>query len=104
MNFFKQFQDQVKCQDSVFVIAGVTSSVLGREETWNFVKQNWTLLYERFTGGHLLPRLIKVYCVWVSCVKCWCHVSNVGIMCQMLMCCQGVSGSVICQELSCVKC
>ena len=53
-------QDKVRSQDSVFVIAGVTGSVLGREMAWKFVKDNWKKLYERYEGGFLLSRLVKV--------------------------------------------
>ncbi|KAK7112907.1 hypothetical protein V1264_012283 [Littorina saxatilis] len=51
--------DKVRSQDSVFVIAGVTGSVLGRDMAWKFVKENWKKLYERYEGGFLLSRLVK---------------------------------------------
>ncbi|XP_050419267.1 puromycin-sensitive aminopeptidase [Patella vulgata] len=51
--------DKVRSQDSVFVIAGVTGSVKGRQLAWKFVKDNWTKLYDRYRGGFLLARLIK---------------------------------------------
>ncbi|KAK6166547.1 hypothetical protein SNE40_023207 [Patella caerulea] len=51
--------DKVRSQDSVFVIAGVTGSVRGRQLAWKFVKDNWTKLYDRYRGGFLLARLIK---------------------------------------------
>lgn len=51
--------DKVRSQDTVFVIAGVTGSVLGREIGWKFVQDNWTELHKRYQGGFLLSRLVK---------------------------------------------
>ncbi len=53
-------QDAVRSQDTVFVIAGVTGSVQGRELAWKFVKENWTTLHGRYKGGFILARLVKV--------------------------------------------
>ena len=55
-------QDEVRSQDTMFVVGAVTGSVKGRELAWNFVKENWTLLHSRYKGGFLLSRLIKVQC------------------------------------------
>ncbi|KAK2191046.1 hypothetical protein NP493_60g00040 [Ridgeia piscesae] len=49
----------VRSQDTVFVISGVTGSVEGRELTWQFVQDRWTDLHDRYKGGFLLARLIK---------------------------------------------
>jgi puromycin-sensitive aminopeptidase len=51
--------DEVRSQDTVFVIAGTAGTVLGRDLAWKFVCDNWSLLHERFSGGFLLARLIK---------------------------------------------
>ncbi|KAL8585740.1 hypothetical protein ACOMHN_056369 [Nucella lapillus] len=51
--------DKVRSQDSVFVIAGVTGSKLGREMAWDYVKKHWKMLHERYEGGFLLSRLVK---------------------------------------------
>ncbi|GAB1610661.1 puromycin-sensitive aminopeptidase-like [Argonauta hians] len=51
--------DKVRSQDTVFVIAGVTGSVLGREMAWQFVKDNWQFFYQRYQGGALIARLLK---------------------------------------------
>lgn len=51
--------DKVRSQDSVFVIAGVTGSVKGRNMAWKYVQENWDKLHGRYEGGFLLPRLIK---------------------------------------------
>jgi len=53
-------QSEVRSQDTIFVIAGVTYSVDGRDLAWKFVRDNWTLLYDRYNGMFLLPRLVKV--------------------------------------------
>ncbi|WAR11473.1 PSA-like protein [Mya arenaria] len=54
-------KDKVRSQDSTFVIAGVTGSVKGREMGWQFVKDNWTEIHKRYTGGFLLARLCKTF-------------------------------------------
>ncbi|XP_033730775.1 puromycin-sensitive aminopeptidase-like [Pecten maximus] len=51
--------DKVRSQDTVFVIAGITGSVEGREIAWQFVQDNWTELHNRYKGGFLLSRLVK---------------------------------------------
>ena len=43
----------------MFVVAGVTGSVKGRELAWKFVQQNWAEFVNRYQGGFLLPRVIK---------------------------------------------
>jgi len=53
-------QNEVRSQDTVFVIAGVTGSVDGRELAWKFVCDNWSILHARYSGIFLLSRLIKV--------------------------------------------
>ena len=52
--------DKVRSQDTVFVIGGVTGSVRGRELAWEFLKKNWAQLLERYEGGFLLSRLVKM--------------------------------------------
>ncbi|ELU11944.1 hypothetical protein CAPTEDRAFT_193503, partial [Capitella teleta] len=51
--------EDVRSQDTVFVIAGVTGSRLGRDLAWGFLKERWTELHDRYKGGFLLSRLIK---------------------------------------------
>ena len=53
-------QEEVRSQDTVFVVAGVTGSVEGRELAWKFLVDNWSVLHDRYQGGFLLARLIKV--------------------------------------------
>ena len=43
----------------MFVVAGVTGSVQGRELCWKFVQKNWMDFHDRYQGGFLLPRVIK---------------------------------------------
>ncbi|XP_027041940.1 puromycin-sensitive aminopeptidase-like [Pocillopora damicornis] len=50
----------VRSQDTVYVIAGVTGSLAGRELAWRFVEDNWDELYTRYAGGLLFSRLIKM--------------------------------------------
>jgi len=51
--------DEVRSQDSVFVITAVAYNKLGREIAWKFFKDNAQLLKERYEGGFLLARTIK---------------------------------------------
>lgn len=51
--------DKVRSQDTVFVIAGITGSVEGREIAWQFVQDRWADLHDRYKGGFLLSRLVK---------------------------------------------
>ncbi|KAM8947367.1 puromycin-sensitive aminopeptidase [Pelodytes ibericus] len=53
--------DDVRPQDTVSVIGGVAGgSKIGRKSAWIFVKDNWEELYNRYQGGFLISRLIKV--------------------------------------------
>ena len=57
---YRFLQPDVRSQDTVFGIGGVTGSVLGRKMAWEFVKKNWKTLYDKYQGGFLLISLIKV--------------------------------------------
>ncbi|XP_072390827.1 puromycin-sensitive aminopeptidase [Diabrotica undecimpunctata] len=50
--------DEVRSQDTVFVIASVGLSSAGRDIAWQFFKDNWPQIRERFSG-YLLTRLVK---------------------------------------------
>ncbi|TNN37896.1 Puromycin-sensitive aminopeptidase [Liparis tanakae] len=53
--------EDVRPQDTVSVIGGVAgSSKQGRKAAWKFVKDNWEELYNRYQGGFLISRLIKL--------------------------------------------
>ncbi|MEQ2197453.1 hypothetical protein XENOCAPTIV_029748, partial [Xenoophorus captivus] len=48
-------------EDTVSVIGGVAgSSKQGRKAAWKFVRDNWEELYNRYQGGFLISRLIKL--------------------------------------------
>ncbi|XP_055608301.1 puromycin-sensitive aminopeptidase [Uranotaenia lowii] len=51
--------DEVRSQDAVFVIVSVAMNPKGRDMTWNYFKDNWKVLLDRYEGGFLLSRLIK---------------------------------------------
>lgn len=50
--------DEVRSQDTVFVIISVALTHVGRELAWQFFKDNWSKIVERFSG-YLLTRLVK---------------------------------------------
>ncbi|XP_069607811.1 puromycin-sensitive aminopeptidase [Ranitomeya imitator] len=53
--------EEVRPQDTVSVIGGVAgASKQGRKSAWTFVKENWEELYNRYQGGFLISRLIKL--------------------------------------------
>lgn len=53
--------EEVRPQDTVSVIGGVAgASKQGRKSAWTFVKDNWEELYNRYQGGFLISRLIKL--------------------------------------------
>ncbi|XP_040290867.1 puromycin-sensitive aminopeptidase [Bufo bufo] len=53
--------EEVRSQDTVSVIGGVAgASKLGRKSAWTFVKENWEELHNRYQGGFLIARLIKL--------------------------------------------
>ncbi|PSN57011.1 Puromycin-sensitive aminopeptidase [Blattella germanica] len=51
--------DEVRSQDSVFVIISVAMTKRGQEIAWSFFKENWQELMNRYQGGFLLARLVK---------------------------------------------
>ncbi|XP_058458878.1 puromycin-sensitive aminopeptidase isoform X1 [Malaya genurostris] len=51
--------DEVRAQDAVFVIVSVSMNPKGRDMTWDYFKENWKVLLDRYEGGFLLSRLIK---------------------------------------------
>ncbi|XP_005990128.1 puromycin-sensitive aminopeptidase [Latimeria chalumnae] len=53
--------EEVRPQDTVSVIGGVAGgSANGRRAAWKFVKDNWEELFNRYQGGFLISRLIKL--------------------------------------------
>ncbi|KAL0113903.1 hypothetical protein PUN28_011320 [Cardiocondyla obscurior] len=51
--------EEVRAQDTVFAIMSVGLSYKGRLMAWNFFKENWKTLLDRYEGGFLLARLVK---------------------------------------------
>ncbi|KAF5273236.1 hypothetical protein FQA39_LY07567 [Lamprigera yunnana] len=51
--------EEVRSQDTVFVIMSVSVSRAGRELAWQFFKDHWKELIDRYRGGFLLTRLVK---------------------------------------------
>lgn len=51
--------EEVRAQDTVFAIMSVASSYKGRLMAWNFFKEKWKILLDRYEGGFLLARLVK---------------------------------------------
>lgn len=51
--------DEVRAQDTVFVIVSVAVSKNGRDLAWQFFKDNWQQFMDRYQGGFLLARLVK---------------------------------------------
>ena len=41
------------------MVGGATNSRVGREMSWNFVKDKWDEFYQRYPGGFLQARLVK---------------------------------------------
>ncbi|CAH0398786.1 unnamed protein product [Chilo suppressalis] len=51
--------EEVRSQDTVFVIVSVAVSKNGRDLAWQFFKDHWKEFMERYQGGFLLSRLVK---------------------------------------------
>ncbi|XP_012523522.1 puromycin-sensitive aminopeptidase isoform X2 [Monomorium pharaonis] len=51
--------EEVRAQDTVFAIMSVSLSYKGRVMAWNFFKEKWKVLLDRYEGGFLLARLVK---------------------------------------------
>lgn len=51
--------NEVRAQDTVFVIMSVAMTYKGRILAWQFFRDNWKVLMDRYEGGFLLSRLVK---------------------------------------------
>ncbi|XP_072947418.1 puromycin-sensitive aminopeptidase [Epargyreus clarus] len=51
--------DEVRSQDTVFVVVSVAVSRDGRDLAWQFFKDHWQEFMDRYQGGFLLARLVK---------------------------------------------
>lgn len=54
------FQEEVRSQDTVFVIMSVAMTRKGRELAWQFLQDRWSEFIDRYQGGFLLTRLVKI--------------------------------------------
>lgn len=59
----------VRLQSVNGIITAVWTNPNGRDLAWKFVKENWSLLHERFGGGHLLSRLLQPASEFVQAEK-----------------------------------
>lgn len=53
------FGDDVRSQDSPFVMASVADNPKGRDLAWDFFKNKYDMLNERYKTGMLMSRLVK---------------------------------------------
>ncbi|XP_065906392.1 glutamyl aminopeptidase-like isoform X2 [Dysidea avara] len=54
------FSDAVRSQDTLYVIRSVSGNIYGRSITWNFVRNNWDILKEKYgSGSFSFGRLIR---------------------------------------------
>lgn len=52
--------EDVRFQDGIFVISASAANPYGTNLTWEFIKNNWKLLKERYGKGHsYMPRLVE---------------------------------------------
>lgn len=49
---------EVRDQDAPLLLAVAASNNRARDLSWQFVKDNWGLLYSRYSGGHLSSRIL----------------------------------------------
>ncbi len=49
---------EVRDQDAPLLLAASASNNYARDLTWKFIKDNWKLLYDRYSGGHTCSRMI----------------------------------------------
>tara|TARA_B100000676_G_scaffold78501_1_gene78240 strand:- start:2807 stop:5386 length:2580 start_codon:yes stop_codon:yes gene_type:complete len=53
--------DRIRAQDSIRIIVGISSSSLGRSLAWDFVRNNWKEIDNRYgDGGFALNRLVSL--------------------------------------------
>ncbi|XP_076658475.1 puromycin-sensitive aminopeptidase isoform X2 [Halictus rubicundus] len=52
--------EEVRAQDAVYAIMSVSMSYKGRLMAWDFIKKHWQTLRDRYGGGFLMSRLVKI--------------------------------------------
>ena len=61
------FSEHVRPQDTPAVFAYVGDNRFGADLAWEFTKDNWDEILERYgKGGHMLPRLVKPAVIFTS--------------------------------------
>lgn len=55
------FSPDVRAQDAFKVVSLMSSNPLGIEVSWDYIKENWKTVEERFAGGHLFSRFIAPF-------------------------------------------
>jgi len=57
------FSENVRSQDAIYGFLGVTANPKGKAIAWEWMKENWQMIEEKFGGGQfMLPNFIKVTC------------------------------------------
>ena len=50
------FTDAVRSQDTLYVLRSVSSNIYGRSITWNFLRNNWRTLKDRYMHSYVYVR------------------------------------------------
>jgi aminopeptidase 2 len=49
--------DEIRNQDSPFIMGSVAANVKGRDLAWQFFKKNYSMFYDRYKSGMLMTRM-----------------------------------------------
>ncbi|XP_078048992.1 puromycin-sensitive aminopeptidase isoform X1 [Augochlora pura] len=52
--------DEVRAQDAVYAFMSASMTYKGRLMTWEFIKKHWDTIHDRYGGGFLMTRLVKI--------------------------------------------
>jgi puromycin-sensitive aminopeptidase len=50
--------DEVRNQDAPLFLGAIASNNKARNLVWKFVKDNWKIIYSRYSGGHMCSRIV----------------------------------------------
>lgn len=64
--FLILLQDEVRSQDTVFVIISVGASKIGRDLAWQFIQDNWSKLFNQYQ----VYQIILIYTI-KTCYHIW---------------------------------
>jgi len=56
------FSEDTRTQDIIYPIAACTTTPLGRNISWEYVKNNWNTILKRFTGSNFIFARLISYC------------------------------------------